>query len=777
MAQSVRGNVVQGDGATPASGVIVVFEDSVGSIAARALSDERGGFVLRLPNGGTFAVRALRIGYEPTVLSGVVVASTGTTTLRIQLSSKSVALPSVTVRGRDICRGQRSEGEVVAQVWEEARKALLASGLSANSAPLFAEWIEYERTLDPTARFVRAQRVKSTRSATTHAFKSAPAAVLAESGYVVDTDDGSVFHAPDAEVLLSDSFAAAHCFHVEPPNKEHADQIGVGFRPATERRRISDIEGTFWIHRASGELRSLDYRYTNLPSVAEQVRPGGVVEFLRLASGSWLVNRWSIRMPQLINTAPNTMRRRGVTVTGATRTVQAVRIVGGEVSRVERSDTVLFRVPGAALTVQLQVEDSVLSGADTRLSLDGTDYEQIANAQGRAELSPVLPGAYRLRALTPLMDSLGVAPEAIDVTVREGDTRVTMVPLPRLATLLKSVCGDKVNVDEDGHVRGVVVDSMGLPIANATVRLRWQQQIAIVRDRLMWNEQSIATTTDSLGLWSVCGVPRETGIRVRVESSSGQGRTVMRVPDERPFASAPVVVRPVLLRADGAEIVTASVTFSVRDSAGRAIRDADIVVTTEAGVTHRLRSDTSGIASLRGLATGDLTAEIRKVGFASGTLVADIDVGENTMPIVLSRSSVPTLAAMRVVGDRPENARHNEFERRRQQGLTTTSITADEIAKRNPVSVWQMFTRVPSLSILDSAGYIYARSTRTSKYLCWPRLAIDGNIVPGRPNLADLPAPSTIYGIEIFAGPARLPTELGGSGEYRFCGLISIWTK
>jgi hypothetical protein len=145
------------------------------------------------------------------------VAASGTTELRIVLDASAVTLPVVSVRGADLCRGDRAEGAVVAEVWEEARKALIASELSDDAAPLVAEWVEYERTLDATGRVVRNQKVRSTRSATTHAFRSAPWSQLAASGYVVDTDDGTIFHAPDAEVLLSDSFASLHCFHVEPP--------------------------------------------------------------------------------------------------------------------------------------------------------------------------------------------------------------------------------------------------------------------------------------------------------------------------------------------------------------------------------------------------------------------------------------------------------------------------------------------------------------------------------------------------------------------------------
>ncbi len=790
-AQTVRGVVTQPDGVTPAAGVIVLIESATSSTAAtadasasparpsaKALTDERGAFTIRLASEGMYRGRALRVGYQPTVIQPFAVNGDGTTTaLRIVLTAIPVSLPAVSVRGSDVCRGRGGDGELVARVWEEARKALLASGMTDDAAPLVAEWIEYERTLDATARFVRQQRVRSTKTVTTHAFRSAPANQLAEQGYVVDAEDGTVFHAPDADVLLSDSFAAMHCFRVEPPGAEHAGQIGVGFRPVTERRRISDIEGTFWIDRASSELRSLEYRYTNLPAVTEKVAPGGRVEFLRLATGSWLINRWFIRMPQLVVTAPATIRRRGVSVTASPTTVTAVRLVGGDVSRVQRGDSALFRGSGASLEVRTTSADSVISTHNARVTLDGTDYEALTDRAGVARISPVLPGPYRLRVQTPLMDSLGIPAEPVDVNIAVSNTTVQSVALAPAMMLQRTLCSDSDLDDTSVHLRGVVVDSLGLPVSDAAVRLGWQQQISIVRDRLMWADQSVSTTSDSLGAWQVCNVPRDVGLTVRVTSGSGEGRSTLRAVPGARFAATRIVVRPVALRAVGADPRDALVVISVADSAARPIRDAQIILTVPGEAPVRMRTDSAGRIPVTRVAPGNVTVEARKVGFASGYMQVEVDQGENTIPIVLQRSITPTLATVRVMGDRTVKPKHMDFERRRERGDATASIGQDEIVRRNPASTWQLLTRVPSLQVLDSAGYIYAKSSRMSTILCWLRLSIDGIIIPGRPNLAMMPPPSEIFGIEVFAGSARQPLEFGGEGEERYCGLISVWTK
>src|SRR5207245_343222 len=125
------------------------------------------------------------------------------------------------------------------------------------------------------ARMVREQHVRSSSHPTTRAFRSLPAAVLASDGYVVSDSSGVTFYAPDADVLLSDSFVNGHCFRFEPAPKDAKNLIGVSFEPASDRRGMRDIEGTLWLDQRSAELEFLDFRYTNLPAAAQSTGAGG----------------------------------------------------------------------------------------------------------------------------------------------------------------------------------------------------------------------------------------------------------------------------------------------------------------------------------------------------------------------------------------------------------------------------------------------------------------------------------------------------------------------
>ncbi len=263
--------------------------------------------------------------------------------------------------------------------------------------------------LDSSGHIVRSQRVKSATNPTTHAFRSLPADQLADKGYVVSDNTGTTYYAPDADVLLDDSFASTHCFHLQAaPGDDHL--IGVAFSPARSRRDALDIEGVLWVDRTTAELETLEFEYTNLPDLVHPAHPGGRVEFLRLSDGNWLVSRWSVRMPRVeaLDRSPGTGMRR-VIQSASSQALGGVQVTGGEVNRVMRHDTLVYRQTGPRISVQVFARDSLMRPSRARLTLEGTDYAATADDQGRIELTPVLGGRYRGRVSTAFMDSLGMA--------------------------------------------------------------------------------------------------------------------------------------------------------------------------------------------------------------------------------------------------------------------------------------------------------------------------------------------------------------------------------
>ena len=810
-AQVVTGSVVLRD-STPAQGVIVVANTERGSAAARALTGPRGDFVLRLAAPGTYTLTMLRIGFRPTRGSTVTVGVRDTAHVRFVFTADAVTLTTMNVRERQTCRVSADTGLAVARVWEEARKAMLSSQLTGANAPVFAEWIEYDRMLDPSGRTVREQRVRTSRYPTTHAFTSLSAEVLDSAGYVVEDNTGTVFYAPDVAVLLSDVFVADHCFQLAPAPPGQTNLIGVAIEPTRERRDAHDITGTLWVDRSTAELRSLEFKYTNLPDIAAAVA-GGRVEFLRLTDGNWLVNRWAVRMPRLgVPQAGTTMTtRRGAFTASARPTVRDVQVTGGEVRRVARRDTTVYEAGSAAVTVQLSSRDTAMRIAGASLALDGTDYAATANTQGRARLAPVLDGRYVAHVKTALMDSLGLAPVDRELDARPiADSRVDTLMLPNTQDLLLLACPRDSVRHGEGMLRGSVHTERAAPVPHAAVTVTWQTDAAIVgmadANHLRWNEQTIGSLSDDTGQWRVCGVPRGVLLSVRVTTDSGSDGRKAKLDEQQAFGAADLVVHREtgsLNREASAALgemarPRALVEFIVRDLNGAALAQTTLEMQPPSGPSRTIVTGESGRALLPDVAPGLITVRARRIGFKEGRLAVSVDAGRNTVPVVLSQASLPVLDTVRVLGGRTSFARNDEFDTRRLNREATVSVTRADIVKRNPVDLWQMLTGVPSIRIVDDDGGVLARSTRSPRPLpngelmpCYLAVMLNGMIMspdPGKVafDLRRLPPPDQVYGVELFAGAASIPVQYGGVGgaaaqgetsSGKWCGMIAVWTR
>jgi hypothetical protein len=797
-AQRVRGQVVLPDSATPASGVIVVATGDAGATVLRALTTGRGTFDLALPHAGRFEVRVLRIGFAPTIVPAVEVATADVSQLRIVLGSERIALARVTVRGRSECGAKADAGALVAKVWEEARKALLASQLVADR-PLVAEWIQFDRTLEPGGARVRKQSVRSTRSPTTHAFRSRAADSLASEGYIVEDGGDWTFYAPDADVLLSESFANLHCFHLEPPPAGKPTLIGLGFTP-TSGRETRDIEGTIWLERESAELRSLDFRYTNVPSAAERASAGGRVEFLRLASGEWLVSRWNILMPQLGAPGKSSQElESAVLIASPDAAVKSVHITGGEVNSVSRGDSLLYRSTGATFAVQIVARDSAIAVGGATISLDGTDYFLRSDSLGRARLSPVLAGRYRAHATTPLMDSLGAAPVERDVEIREDLTRVDTLVLPRALDLVRAGCKGEPVRDNESLLRGTVHDSLGRPVAHAAVTVTFQNNFTLTGDTFGYSERTIGALSDEQGKWRLCGVPQGKVMAVRVQTDDGADAQKIRLDEGQAMGATNLVIRPSSAAADLAmsgggapgAAPSAMVEISVSTRAGVPVPDAIVELVPASGPSRSVRTQASGRALVPAVTPGIFRVRARSIGLKSGELSVRVAAGRNTVPLVLDVAKSPALDTVRIMGGKVVMARHSEFEDRLARHAATAAFTEEDIQKVNPVESYQLLSRVPSIRFIPSGktGSLLAISSRSMKIdgatlqavPCFMSVMVDGVLmggdIDGHTDMSRLPPPADIHGIEVFAGAASIPPQYNGAANDKMCGLIAIWTK
>ncbi len=465
-AQGLRGVVLLPDSTTPAPGILVTASDASGAVLGHAVTGANGRFTLAVTPQGGVMVRALRVGYRPSELGPLTVGAEGGTELRLVLNTNAVRLQAVAVRASDRC-GARNDGRSrVADVWEEARKALLLANTSRADAPLVAEWATYDRALDSLNVRVLDQTVSLTRAPSEHPFRSRHADSLAAGGYVTEDDAGVNYYAPDADVLLAESFAATHCFRLVEGPAGGAARIGLRFEPVERDRRRREITGTLWLARESAELRFLEFTFTELPATAEPAEPGGRVAFSRIPDGAWLVTSWWIRMPELERVLPTRSASARVRITGPSLVLRGVKVVGGEVTRVERSGAVVYERAGASLAVRVTVPagDDQSRGRGASVALLGTDYRATADSSGIARFPLVLPGRYRVAAAA----AGDPEPVQAEVEVRGDSThQVTMRLLTRRADAAALGLAPPRRVS--GDVEFTVADSLGRAIAGAEI--------------------------------------------------------------------------------------------------------------------------------------------------------------------------------------------------------------------------------------------------------------------------------------------------------------------
>ena len=438
VAQTLVGRVVDEATREPLQGAFVVLEDSSGTRHEGILTRPDGRFVLRAGEPGTYRAVAQMIGYASTRTDLFQLPAGQTVRRDIAAPVQAITLEGIEVSGEARCRS--SPGTGTERLWEEARKALEVARWSDARGQLRFRVTEHRRELDARTLAVEAESRQSRSGYSDRSpYRSIPAEELEAGGYVQGTTgDGLDYYAPDADVLLSDSFLRTHCFRVVPPPDHEDGLIGLGFEPVPGRD-VPEIAGTLWLERGTAELRRLDFRYVNLPApYRDWPEVGGRVEFERLSTGAWVIPRWHIRMPLMLRRTrdrsgtPGHLVLETLSETGAR--VESVRGVDGQV---------LAEAAGATLYGTVTGSDG---GAlpDVRVRIASLDRVARTGPDGAYRLSGLPGGTYDVSFRTPVEALLGVAGGVRTVTVEGGQARRLAVELGAEdeEELVREVCAE-----------------------------------------------------------------------------------------------------------------------------------------------------------------------------------------------------------------------------------------------------------------------------------------------------------------------------------------------
>lgn len=716
-AQRLRGVVTEGDGNTPVAGAVVLLLDASGAQAARTLTNERGEYVVSAAAPGTHRLRVLRIGLTPTLTAPFPLATDATR--NVALAGRPVQLQAIRITGRSECRVRPDSAQEAFRAWESVRTALTAAAITESARPLEVRRVLFRQRFSADGRKLLGEERSEASGMSRRPFTAAPSEQLDRLGYVVVADTGTVYFAPDAETLISDSFADAHCLRLVGAPADtgvRAQWIGVAFSPVAGRR-APDVEGTLWLDARTSELREIEYRYTNVPPVYDG---SGRVALLRLPTGAWIVSEWSIRMPVVTRYsgrgevgmpgAPSALSEAG----RSTRT--GVEVSGGDLVEVRDRGSLLWarvRHPLPVRVVQAGT-DSGIAGAEVRVEGDGRRVR--TGSDGRATIDSVLPGMRRVLVRLPLYDSLGLGEHGAQA--QAGGSEV-VIPVELSDRLLLPLCaGADSAALREAMLHGVVRDAAtGAPVSDAEVRATWTASYRRVTGGLLGDRAEATTTTDSRGRYTICGVPRRKPVLVQAT-----------VPGVARGAAATVQVASGWRAAhDIAFTATALASAPAADT-------IDFVAAAGVRTGPAARQETAEDRGLRGF-----EARMRRRS-GGGVFIGPEEIARRRPSQVIDLlRAIPGIQIVDSLG---------------------VKLVAS--------------TRSERLRAIDPASGL--DPSRNADWVCLFGVTLDGRAQDANFPVDRIPIES-VHGIEVYRGTAQMPVEFASMRQERACGMVIIWTR
>jgi hypothetical protein len=554
-AQVVRGVVTERVSGQRLAGVVVSVAnvaDSLGLGGIRhALTDESGQFALSLPRAGSYVLSAKRIGVARYSAPVFQLQAGETKRFEITLEPLGMSLPNVAVSATNLCLPKQDQLKTFVALWDEARTALIASELTVEDSRVSGWLSQYQRSLEPTSLRILQDQRSVAEGLYDRPVRSISGDSLAKVGYWRKQDaDTMVFYGPDAEALLSDAFQSGHCFEVVQGRGDRRGLMGLNFRPR-RAQIMGGIDGTIWLDGSNFELRFVEFRYTNLITIPRSPHLGGEVHFHRHDSGAWVVRRWFIRMPLFAQIRP--------AIGGAGFARSAPR---PHVYRIIEQGGALFLPQLRTWEKPGFIEGTIMDSTgrrplrDAMVSLAGTPYSTVVDAEGRFRFDSIPPGAYTLLASHRDYADLGQLADDEPLNVVAGETYRSRMQAITTTAMLDVLCDGRAVPPGRATVRVLVVHAdSGTPVRDIAVALRWVKPVQpdtvapprspsplqgktwLPDDKSLTGIQSI---TDQSGAVTFCGVPASESLELLIPRSDDDPEFV---PGQRAVRITSFIVR------------------------------------------------------------------------------------------------------------------------------------------------------------------------------------------------------------------------------------------
>jgi hypothetical protein len=398
---------------------------------------------------------------------------------------------------------------------------LHAPAAAGAAEPAMARTLTYTRHMSPSDHRVREQTKNVLSGRTTRPFTaSAGPSFFAAMGYMVETGPNRIFNAPDADVLIDQSFAATHCFHLRRGDSAHLGQVGLAFTPIGGRDTLVDVDGVIWVDAKTPQLRSLDFTYTSLEPAAMQANAGGHIEFQTMPNGVSFISRWNLLLASL-DVPPNGVHRNVATVAKPRRTdlseltLKELVDAGGLVLHATWPDGTDFVNPLATISGVVVGKGAGLPAAGAIVTLAGTSDSAITDASGRFRIQ-TLAGTYLLEARdTTLSAFVEPRSQSSVVELRDGAEATARLEVTPIERALGDICRDQPMRPGSGLIVGYVgANGAKLP-GDAYVEATFQHI-----ETATFTTTTQKSSMDEHGRFMVCGTPKDRKVELRLKAST-----------------------------------------------------------------------------------------------------------------------------------------------------------------------------------------------------------------------------------------------------------------
>lgn len=219
---------------------------------------------------------------------------------------------------------------------------------------------------------------------------------------------------------------------------------------------------------------------------------------------------------------------------------------------------------------------------------------------------------------------------------------------------------------------------------------------------------------------------------------------------------------------------TGGIRGTVRDSTGQAIIGAQV---TMPGTSLIAETDDSGRFELGKVRPGMLSMRFRRLGYEPDTISLLVLAGK-TVPLEVTLTRLQVRLTPVVITGRAELTGWRQGFYQRKDVGTGHFFTREDIERRNPSSMSDMFRMIPGVQVQASHGMIRNQLRFRGSRGCAPLTWLDGAPLSSGEFDIDALSPRSIEAFEVYTGSLVPPrfSVAPGIGP-RTCGAVVIWSR